>query len=124
MSSTKKKKKGRGQIDSIFLYRCLQLIKICVPSLQEPVILDFIILNGALFMRTILSIVISTQNGLIVKSIIQAKFNMFIKRIATLALYSFPAAFLNSFLEYLNTKIALQFRTNLNRFFHKNYIKG
>lgn len=51
----RKSKKGLGQIDGLFVYRCMQLIKICVPSIQEPVILDFIILNGALFLRTILS---------------------------------------------------------------------
>lgn len=61
---------------------------------------------------------------MIVKAIIQAKFIQFVKRIATLALYSFPASFLNSFLEYLNKKIALQFRQNLNRYFHDNYIRG
>ena len=54
-ASVKPKKRSKGNIDAVFVYRVMQLIKICVPSLSEPVLLDFVILNGALFMRTVLS---------------------------------------------------------------------
>lgn len=40
-----------------------------------------------------------------------------------MALYSLPGSFINSYLEYLNKKIALRFRENLNNYFHDEYVK-
>jgi len=49
------KNRGKGNIDSVFVYRVFKLIKICVPNIAEPVIIDFIILNISLVLRTMLS---------------------------------------------------------------------
>jgi ATP-binding cassette subfamily D (ALD) protein 3 len=94
-----------------------------IPSITDPVLLDFTLLNISLVLRTMLSISISGINGMIVKSIIQVNFSQFVQKIATLGMYALPASFINSYLEYLNTKIALKFRENLCDYFHKNYIK-
>lgn len=40
-----------------------------------------------------------------------------------MGLYALPASFINSYLEYLNKKIALKFRENLCDYFHTRYIK-
>lgn len=117
------KKGGKGRVDAEFLSRIIKLIKIVIPSLADPVLIDFVMLNISLVLRTVLSIRIANQNGLIVKSIIQANFNQFLSNIGTLALFALPASFINSYLEYLNKKIALRFRENLNSYFHKRYIK-
>jgi ATP-binding cassette, subfamily D (ALD), member 3 len=117
-----KRKDGKGNVDAEFLRRIIKLIKIVIPSFTDSVLLDFAMLNICLVLRTVLSISISGQNGSIVKSIIQAKYPVFLQRIGTLALYALPASFVNSYLEYLNKKIALRFRENLCDYFHERYI--
>ena len=120
----KVKGKGKGNVDSIFLERIWKLFKISVPSFTDPIVLEFGFLNVALVLRSMMSINISYINGTIVKSIIQAKFPEFIKNIANLAMYAVPASFINSYLDYLNKKIALRLRSRLTYYFHDSYIKG
>lgn len=115
---------GQGNVDSIFMKRVWSLFKICIPSLADKIVLDFMLLNVALVFRTVMSINISAINGTIVKSIIQAKFPEFIGNITKLAMYAVPASFINSYLDYLNKKIALRLRSRLTYYFHDSYIKG
>lgn len=116
--------KGKGNVDSIFLNRLWSLFKIAVPSFTDPIVLEFVLLNVSLVLRSMMSINISYINGTIVKSIIQAKFPEFIRNITNLAMYAVPASFINSYLDYLNKKIALRLRTRLTFYFHDSYIKG
>lgn len=37
---------------------------------------------------------------------------------------AFPASFVNSFLEFLNKRLALNFRKRLTEYFHQRYLKG
>lgn len=120
----KEKGRGQGNVDSIFLKRVWSLFKICIPSLADQIVVDFALLNIALVLRTVMSINISTINGTIVKSIIQAKFPDFIRNITRLAMYAVPASFINSYLDFLNKKIALRLRSRLTYYFHDSYIKG
>lgn len=69
-----------------------------------------------------LSIRISEVNGQVVKSIININWSNFVKKLIQLALISVPAAFSNSLIEYMNKKIALKFRENLTKYFHKVYL--
>lgn len=116
--------RGQGNVDSIFFKRLWSLLKISIPSMADPIMFEFILLNIALVLRTVMSINISSINGTIVKSIIQAKFPDFIKNITNLAMYAVPASFINSYLDYLNKKIALRLRSRLTYYFHDSYIKG
>jgi len=49
---------------------------------------------------------------------------MFIKRLINLALYSVPASLVNSGLDYLNHKLAIQFRTRLTLHLNERYLRG
>lgn len=120
----KDKGKGKGNVDLIFMRRIWKLLKITVPSATDPIALEFILLNVALVLRSVMTINISFINGTIVKSIIQAKFNDFIGNISRLAMYAVPASFINSYLDYINKKIALRLRSRLSYYFHDSYIKG
>jgi len=120
----KDKGKGKGNVDLIFVRRLLKLLKIAVPSATDPIALEFILLNVALVLRSVMTINISFINGTIVKSIIQANFNSFIGNISRLAMYAVPASFINSYLDYINKKIALRLRSRLSYYFHDSYIKG
>jgi ATP-binding cassette subfamily D (ALD) protein 3 len=116
--------RGQGNVDSIFFNRLWSLLKLSIPSIKDPIMFEFVLLNIALVLRTVMSINISTINGTIVKSIIQAKFPDFIRNITNLAMYAVPASFINSYLDYLNKKIALRLRSRLTYYFHDSYITG
>ncbi len=109
-----REKKSKGQIDSVFINRIRQLIKIVVPSIYSLEFLDMTQMMIFLILRTFLSIYIANINGRIVKSLIEVKFLPFIDKIVNLALIAIPASFINSYLEYLNKRLALRFR---NRYY-------
>lgn len=48
---------------------------------------------------------------------------MFIKKIINLALLAVPASFVNSYLDYLNKRLAINIRKNLTLYFHNRYLK-
>eukprot|EP00331_Platyophrya_macrostoma_P025673 CAMPEP_0176441468 /NCGR_PEP_ID=MMETSP0127-20121128/21214_1 /TAXON_ID=938130 /ORGANISM="Platyophrya macrostoma, Strain WH" /LENGTH=645 /DNA_ID=CAMNT_0017826249 /DNA_START=246 /DNA_END=2183 /DNA_ORIENTATION=- len=116
------KKKSKGNVDMIFLKRILGLLKIVIPSWKTKEVLDLSLLTVLLVVRTFLSIYISSINGRIVKAIVELDFNLFIRRIFSLAMCAVPASFVNSYLDYLTKIIALGFREKLTAYFHNNYI--
>lgn len=115
--------KKKGNINSDFLKRLFNLIKIIIPSWKEPVILDIVSQTVFLVVRTILSIYISSVNGGIVKCVVNYNFPGFLKKLGTLLMLALPASFINSYLEYINKIIALKFRKNMTKHFHNIYIK-
>ena len=86
-------------------------------------IIDLATLTGFLAVRTFLSIYISNVNGNIVQQVVKYNFPSFLSEIAKLGILSFPASFVNAYLEFLTKKIALKFRRNITRHFHSLYIK-
>ncbi|EGR28157.1 hypothetical protein IMG5_182040 [Ichthyophthirius multifiliis] len=118
------KKSGKGNVDLIFLKRIQELLKIVIPSLKNAAVKDIVILTIFLILRTYLSIYIASANGLIVKAIIKLDFQLFVKRIIQLCLIAVPASFVNSYLEFLNKRLAIHFRTELTKDLCGLYLKG
>ena len=94
-------------------------MNIAVPNLLSYEFLDMSQMMLFLILRTFLSIYIANINGRIVKSLIEVKFLAFIDKLVNLALIAIPASFINSYLEYLNKRLALRFRS---RYITDNYI--
>jgi len=59
-----------------------------------------------------------------VKAIIKADRNMFFARVINLGLLAIPASFVNSYLEFLNKRIAINVRKNLTLHFNDKYMRG
>ena len=76
-----------------------------------------------LVLRTFLSIYIADLNGKIVKSIIQKSKTVFIQRVFYLGLIAVPASFVNSFLDFLNKRLAINFKKRLTNYFHESYMR-
>lgn len=114
----KANKGGKGHVDSIFFKRIKKLLKIVIPTWKCQEVLDLCLLTVFLVLRTFLSIYIADLNGKIVKSIIQKNKTIFIERVFYLGLIAVPASFVNSFLDFLNKRLAINFKKRLTNFFH------
>lgn len=115
---------GKGNVDKVFWKRIKFLIGIVIPQWNCVEVLDLVLLTVFLVFRTFLSIYLAGVNGRIVKAIIEMDFMLFIKRVINLALIAVPASFVNSFLEFLNKRLAINFKRRLTEFFHQSYLKN
>lgn len=85
--------------------------------------MDIVLLTIFLILRTFLSIYLAGVNGKIVKAIIELDLMLFLKRIINLGLLAIPASFVNSMLDFLNKRLAINFRRRLTNHFHEIYLK-
>lgn len=120
----KQKNKNRGKVDGIFLKRILHLLKVLFPSWNVRETYDIVLLTIFLVLRTFLSIYVSSIQGGVVKSIIKMDWSMFLKKVGSMALCAVPASFINSYLDYLNKTLAINFRKNITHYFHNKYLDG
>ncbi|KAL4432046.1 hypothetical protein ABPG74_017782 [Tetrahymena malaccensis] len=116
-------RKGKGNVDSVFFQRILKLLKIVFPTWKCSAMADIVLLTIFLVFRTYLSIWVAGANGRIVKAIIKLDVKVFLKRILELGMIAVPASFVNSFLEYLNKKLAIYFRSKLTSHLTEIYLK-
>ena len=72
---------SKGQVDLVFFKRVWKLIKIVIPSWKCVETLNLLNLTVFLVVRTFLSIYIANVNGRIVKAIINANYEDFIKKV-------------------------------------------
>lgn len=119
----KKKEKSKGQIDWVFVKRMKELMTIVVPGWKCLEFLDMAQMTCFLIIRTFLSIYIASINGKIVKSLIEVEFWPFVDKIVNLGLIAIPASFINSYLEYLNKRLALRFRRRITQHFMDKYLQ-
>jgi ATP-binding cassette subfamily D (ALD) protein 3 len=124
LDPSKEKKKTRGSVDALFLKRILYLVKVMFPTWKVREVGELGLLTVFLVLRTFLSIYISSVQGGIVKAIIKADWNMFLKKLGSMALCAVPASFINSYLDYLNKSLAIHFRKNITAYFLNKYLDG
>ncbi len=110
-------------MDSIFFKRIKELVKIVIPTWKCKEVLDLCLLTVFLVLRTFLSIYIAGLNGKIVKAIIERNKPVFIQRVFYLGLIAVPASFVNSFLDFLNKRLAINFKRRLTNYFHESYLR-
>ncbi|XP_076256207.1 ATP binding cassette subfamily D [Rhynchophorus ferrugineus] len=107
-----------------FILQFIKLIRIMIPS---PLCTETLLLGGhtmSLFLRTILSIYVANLEGAIVKYIVRKDPQNFIKQLIKWFAVAIPATFINSMIRYLESRIALSFRTRLVDHSYKLYFKS
>nr|AZL94687.1 ATP binding cassette subfamily D member 3 [Nephromyces sp. MMRI] len=114
--------KAGGMIDRHFFRRCLLLWRLAVPTFFCKESITIYLLLSTLVIRTFLSIWIATINGSVVKTIVSRQYKLFVWKLCVLILYSLPASFINSSIEYLSNELALLFRQRLTSNFTKRYL--
>ncbi|KAL1502451.1 hypothetical protein ABEB36_007590 [Hypothenemus hampei] len=107
-----------------FILQFLKLVRIMIPSLFCT---EIALLGGHtvfLILRTFLSIYVANLEGAIVKFIVRKDSGNFIKQLGKWFAVAIPATFINSMIRYLESRIALSFRTRLVQHSYKLYFQN
>nr|XP_023018755.1 ATP-binding cassette sub-family D member 2 [Leptinotarsa decemlineata]XP_023018757.1 ATP-binding cassette sub-family D member 2 [Leptinotarsa decemlineata] len=114
----KRKPKGRFRtnipnLNLAFILQFIKLVRIMIPGLfcTEMALLSSHTMF--LFLRTFLSIYVANLEGAIVKYIVRKEPKNFIRQLGKWFAVAIPATFINSMIRYLESRIALSFRTRL-----------
>lgn len=119
----KEGKKPSPTVNKAFLYQLQKLLKIMVPSLwsRESGILTSHTLT--LIVRTFLSIYVAMLEGRMVKYIVRRDVRNFSFMLLRWLLVALPATFINSMIRFLESHLAMRFRTRLVRYAYKLYFE-
>ncbi|XP_071081923.1 ATP-binding cassette sub-family D member 2-like [Haliotis cracherodii] len=105
--------KKRIAVDRRFFKQLKYLLKIIIPKLWSKESALLILHSISLITRTFLSIYVASLDGSLVKTIVQRDVMKFILQLSKWLLIAVPATFVNSLIRYLESKLALAFRSQL-----------
>lgn len=100
------------------------ILRIIIPTLNSKSVLLLSLQTGFLLLRTYLSLVIARIDGLLVKHIVAKNKSSFFRILGVFFAISIPATYCNAMIKYLQSKIALQFRSLLTNHIHSLYLKN
>jgi ATP-binding cassette subfamily D (ALD) long-chain fatty acid import protein len=124
ISSLLKDKKGRVDVNAEFFRKLRALMRIMVPAWRSKETLLLLMQAAVLFGRTFISIYIAKLDGFIVKALVSGDYTKFLLGIGYFILTSVPANLINSMIKFLQSKIALAFRSRLTAHIHDKYLSG
>ena len=120
---TKRTKKEKV-VNKAFLKQLMHLLKIVFPSIRSRQFLLLVTQTLVLILRTWLSVVVAKMDGYVVKSIVQKAPLNFASSLFWWLAIAVPATFVNSFIRFLESKIALSIRTKLVSHAYQLYFKN
>ena len=129
----KKEKKGEsGQltksksihVNKEFFQQLKWLIKIIIPKIWCKEFLLLFLHTCSLISRTFLSIYVAQLDGKIVKTIVERDVRKFIIMLSFWLGVAVPATFINSLIRFLESQLALVFRTRLVNHAYEMYFKN
>ncbi|XP_050357047.1 ATP-binding cassette sub-family D member [Nymphalis io] len=107
-----------------FLRQLVSLAKIMVPGFRSHEVALLAAHTVCLFSRTFLSIYVASLEGSIVKHIVQKDLRAFSALLIQWFGIAIPATFINSMIRYLESRLALAFRTRLVNHAYELYFKN
>ena len=107
-----------------FLRQFFKLLKIFIPRIWSKEFGLLTLHSACLVMRTFLSIYIATLDGRVVKTVVERDATKFIIRLLQWLGMALPATFTNSMLRYLESRLALAFRTRLVEYTYNLYFSS
>ncbi|KAF7491071.1 ATP-binding cassette sub-family D member 2 [Sarcoptes scabiei] len=111
-------------INVSFVVQMIKLIRIMVPKVASLEVLLLIIHTISLISRTFLSIFVANLEGRVVKYIVRRDLQQFSYSMLRWILISLPATFLNSLIRFLESKLALAFRSRLVSYAYGLYFQN
>lgn len=112
----------RVGVDREFFRQLRAIFRIIVPNLHAKEVYIFLLHTFFLVMRTYLSLLVARLDGAIVKSLISADGRGFLRGLGLWFLLSVPATYTNAMIRFLQSKLAIGFRTRLTRYVNDLYL--
>lgn len=106
----------------MFYQRLSTILKIVIPSLRSKEALLLVTHSALLIFRTVISLYVAALDGRIVASLVRAQPIPFLLDILRWLLVAIPATWTNSWLSYIQSKLALAYRTRLTEEVMKQYL--
>ncbi|RKP07988.1 ABC transporter transmembrane region 2-domain-containing protein [Thamnocephalis sphaerospora] len=116
------KKNGRVEVDLVFFERLQYLLKIVIPGLRSKEFWMLMLHSAFLVFRTILSVYIAALDGRIVSALVRGRGKDFLTGLMWWMAVAIPATYTNSMLSFMQSKLAIQFRTRLTKHIHDRYL--
>ncbi|CAH1643977.1 unnamed protein product [Spodoptera littoralis] len=107
-----------------FIRQLISLARIMVPGVRSHEVAILSAHTLCLFTRTFLSIYVASLEGSIVKHIVQKDMRRFAMLLLQWFGIAIPATFINSMIRYLESRLALAFRTRLVNHAYELYFKN
>ncbi|KAI8995423.1 adrenoleukodystrophy protein [Trametes punicea] len=132
-SAPSSKRKGKGKegdnaskprvaVDAIFYQRLSKILRIVIPSIRSKEALLLCMHSSLLIFRTVISLYVAALDGKIVASLVRAQPVPFLMNILKWLLVAVPATWTNSWLSYVQNKLALAYRTRLTQEVMRQYL--
>lgn len=118
-------KKGKGprvDVDAVFFQRLRRLLRIVIPGTSSKEAMLLIMHTTFLILRTFISLYVAELDGRIVSAFVRGKTRDFLRGIAWWMTIAVPATYTNSLIDYLQSKIALAYRSRLTQRVHDQYL--
>lgn len=119
---TRTAKPPRVAVDAVFYQRLSTILRIVIPSIRSKEALLLIMHSSLLVFRTAISLYVAALDGKIVASLVRAKPLQFFANILRWLLVAIPATWTNSWLSYIQNKLAIAYRTRLTNEVMKQYL--
>ncbi|RPD81674.1 hypothetical protein L226DRAFT_451207 [Lentinus tigrinus ALCF2SS1-7] len=114
--------KPRVAVDALFYQRLSRILRIVIPSLRSKEAMLLCMHSSLLIFRTVISLYVAALDGKIVASLVRAQPVPFLLNILRWLLVAIPATWTNSWLSYVQNKLALAYRTRLTQEVMKQYL--
>lgn len=111
-------------INTTFIQQLIKIIRIMVPGLRTIEVSLLILHTLSLVSRTFLSIYVAKLEGQVVKHIVRRDVVNFGYLLTKWLLIALPATFINSLIRFLESQLALAFRSRLVRYAYDLYFKN
>ncbi|KAJ2821839.1 ATP-binding cassette long-chain fatty acid transporter pxa1, partial [Coemansia erecta] len=112
----------RAKLDRVFLRQLRALARIIIPSLASKEAAIIAMHAVFLVLRTWLSVVVAELDGKIVKHLVRGHGRRFLAGLLSWFAIAIPATYTNSMIRFLESKLALSFRTRLTQYVHDLYL--
>ncbi|TFK76772.1 hypothetical protein BDN72DRAFT_754436 [Pluteus cervinus] len=115
-------KPPRVAIDALFYKRLSTILRIVIPGIRSKEALLLLMHSSLLVFRTAISLYVAALDGKIVASLVRAQPSQFFFNILRWLLVAIPATWTNSWLSYIQNKLAIAYRTRLTQEVMKQYL--
>ena len=109
-------------VNKEFFRQLKAIFRILIPHRNSKEVFIFLLHTCFLILRTYLSMLVARLDGVIVRDLVSANGRGFLRGLGLWFLLGIPSTYTNSMIRFLQSKLAIGFRTRLTRYVHDLYL--